>query len=230
MILNHWVKQPGDLPIKAGEIQVWVARLDEQKTSDFWELLEDEEKMRALRIKNPVGSRHFVVARGILRCLLGAYLDLDPVQLVFQYGLQGKPALSGCLKKTLSFNLSHSENLAVYGFAEGLQVGVDIEQIRPLDDLDAMANMTFSSAECFELKARTGAEKLDLFYMLWTCKEAVLKMMGSGLTQPMKSVKISSYHSLLEPIEAILPDGRCCKVTPMVPATGYTGAIAVTSD
>jgi 4'-phosphopantetheinyl transferase len=226
MIINHWVKQPDKLTIQEGEIQVWVARLDEQKSLDFWEMLSEDEQIRANRIRNPLGSRRYVAARGILRCLLGAYLDLAPGKLVFQYGSHGKPALSGGLEKTISFNLSHSEDLAFYGFAKGLQIGVDIEKIRPLDDLYAMANIVLSSAECNDLSVRIGADKLNQFYNLWTCKEAVLKMTGYGFSFPMKTVTCCGFPSELAPNEVVLPDGRHSEINIITPAKGYTSAIA----
>ncbi len=112
------------------------------------------------------------------------YLDLDPRELYFSYGIHGKPALSGQSDACLSFNISHSENVAVFGFAESQQIGVDIERINPLNDLDAMANLTLSPFEKLHLNANSGMDKLKYFYMLWTCKEALLKMSGNGLTQP----------------------------------------------
>jgi len=225
VVIHRWGKEPCNPALKTGETQVWLANLDEQQANETWELLSEEEKNRAARLRDPLSSQLFTNAHGILRCLLGAYLHQDPRELAFRYGPQGKPALAEA-KETLSFNLSHSGNLAAYVIAKELDVGVDIEGIRPLDDLEAMAGMTLSSAEWANLKSEPAEEKLKHFFALWTHKEAVLKVTGNGLTHSMKTVEFINFKSTPKTSEILLPDGRSCQVNTLPLDEGYTGAVA----
>jgi 4'-phosphopantetheinyl transferase len=226
MIIHHWGKEPCNPALKTGEAQVWLANLDEQQANETWELLSEEEKNRAARLRDPLSSQRFVNAHSILRLLLGAYLQQDPRKLVFQYDPQGKPALADSTTEAVSFNLSHSGDLAAYVIAKGLDVGVDIEGIRPLDDLEAMAGMALSPTEWANLKSEPAEEKLKHFFALWTHKEAVLKVTGNGLTHSMKTVEFINFKSTPKTSEILLPDGRSCQVNTLPLDEGYIGAIA----
>jgi 4'-phosphopantetheinyl transferase len=228
--IHRWGKEPCNPVLETGEIQVWLANLDEQQADDSWEVLSEEEKDRAARLRDLLSSRRFANAHGILRRLLGAYLTQDPRKLTFRYGAQGKPALAGAAEKALSFNLSHSGELAVYAIAKGLDVGVDIEYLRPLDDLESMAGMVLSPTEWTNLKAEPAEEKLKYFFALWTYKEAVLKVTGNGLTGSMKAVEFINFKSSPETSEFLLPDGRSCQVNTLPLDEGYVGAVAAAHE
>ena len=107
-----------------------------------------------------------------------------------------------------------------------MEVGVDIEGIRPLDDLETMAGMILSPAEWANLKDEPAEERLKHFFALWTCKEAALKVTGNGLTHSMKTVEFVDFKSTLETNEILLLDGRSCKVSPLPLDEGYLGAVA----
>jgi len=171
-------------------IQLWLARLDAHQSADFLPFLSEDEKERQARFKNPDHARQFVIARGILRCLLAAKLNLNPRDLEFAYEPHGKPTLADRNGGALAFNLSHCEDFALYGLTDGRPIGVDLEKVRPLDDLEAVASLTMSSDECEALNALSGDDRLCLFYRLWTCKEATLKRNGNGLHQSMKTIRI----------------------------------------
>jgi len=226
MIINYWGKGHCDPTIEGEEVQVWLARLDGLQAAESWELLSDEEKSRAARLCDPLHSQRFADAHSVLRRLLGIYLGQDPCKLAFRLGPQGKPALANDNSEMLSFNISHSGDTAAFAFARGSEVGIDIECIHPLDDLEAMAGMVLSPAEWAELKDEPADEKLVHFFALWTRKEAVLKMTGSGLTISMKAVEFVNFKSTSETSEILLTDGRHCKVSSLPLDEGYIGAVA----
>src|SRR5438477_256189 len=73
----------------------------------------------------------FIIARGVLRILLGRYLDVAPTAVRFRYNPFGKPALaqdSGA--DALHFNVSHTDGVALYAVARRRRVGLDLERIR----------------------------------------------------------------------------------------------------
>ena len=228
MIYHNWTQLPEKPVINYRDLHLWLAWLDEETPARYWEILSKDEHARAMRLCKPQDSQRFIKARGILRSILGRYLKRDPGKLVFSYGVHGKPALKGYSPKELSFNLSHSRGLAAYVIASGLDVGVDIEEVHPLGNLDGMATNFLSTVEQDVLRTVPPAMKLISFFTLWTCKEAVLKADGAGLTYPAYGVKVSLRHSnsQLSSMTAVLPDDRCCRLRLLKPAEGYLGALA----
>src|SRR5262249_7836652 len=132
------------------EVHVWCVALAQTTVTIklLWDTLSPEECERAGRFYFARDRERFIVARGMLRAILGRYLNMDPTQLRFCYNQYGKPALaSDQASKMLSFNLSHSHELAVYAIAPSRMVGVDIEYIRPNQDERAIAEQFFSPRE-----------------------------------------------------------------------------------
>jgi len=67
---------------------------------------------------------------------LGAYLELDPKQLIFDYGPHGKPHVNQeSTQSPIQFNLSHSEDLSLFAFTKNARIGVDLEHLRPIPEL-----------------------------------------------------------------------------------------------
>lgn len=116
---------------------------------------------------------------------------MDASKIEFVYGPQGKPAVeSGLQGKVLQFNLSHSNDRAVYVFGWDRPVGIDIEHVRPMEDVDDFARQFFSDDESALIRSLSGHQKWDFFFKLWTCKEALLKANGSGLSFPLNQAEV----------------------------------------
>jgi 4'-phosphopantetheinyl transferase len=123
-----------------------------------------------------------VVAHGVLRAILGRYLNVAPASVRFVYGLHGKPSLAADFAASdIQFNLSHAGELAVVAVARTRAVGVDVEEVRPLPDLEAMARRYFAARETRALLALPAAQQHESFYRNWTRREACLKARGDGL-------------------------------------------------
>ena len=137
-------------------MHVWRAALDvpESQVRNLWDTLTADERQRAERYIFEKDRTHFVVARGLLRVLLGRYLRQDPPHLRFTYGPHGKPALATDTgRATLCFNVSHSHGLALYAVTRGREVGVDVERIRPEVAQEKIAERFFSPREVTVLRA-----------------------------------------------------------------------------
>jgi 4'-phosphopantetheinyl transferase len=125
-----------------------------------------------------------------LRTLLGNYLNIEPSQIEFVYGQYGKPALkTGTYKTALDFNLSHSKDFAIYAFGLYRKIGIDLEHVHPIPDMDDFARQFFSHRENILINSLAGKQKEEVFFKIWTCKEAFLKANGSGLTVPIDQVE-----------------------------------------
>lgn len=171
-------------------IAVWVANLDfAQNQSDaLQEYLSIDELARAARFHFDKDRRRFVAARGILRSILGRYLNRHPSDISLVYGSAGKPRLSS---NDLSFNLSHSHQLALYTVTREREVGVDIEFIRSVSDIDQVAAHSFSAREYAEWQQLPETEKQVGFFNCWTRKEAYIKALGEGLSHPLDQFDVS---------------------------------------
>ena len=218
MIIKDWIDLPQRLPISAGEVQVWVARVDEETPEDFWGLLSDDERARADRLHSLQVARRFGVGRGILRVILASYLGREAGELVFSYGEQGKPFIKDCLQAGLSFNLSHSAELLAAAVASEIEVGIDIEQVHPVSELEHAAEVFLSPLELDELGRLEAEEKLEAFFKWWTRKEAALKAVGRGV--------MTDVILLQDGKTAVLPGANTCQVEQFSPQHGYTGALA----
>ena len=94
---------------------VWVADLSVLPLDHgFTKVLSNDERERAAHFRSGVHRRRSMMARSVLRVLLGRYLDLHPAQIVFTYGPNGKPQVPGARVK---FNVSHAEELCLIAFA-----------------------------------------------------------------------------------------------------------------
>jgi len=173
--------------LPAREVHVWRADLDVSvpELEVFRSVLDSAERARADRFHRPEDRRRFVAAHGLLRTLLGRYLDGDPADLRFLTGRWGKPAL---LRRDetedIRFSTSHSLGVALYAVARGREVGVDVECIQPDFDWEPIAKQFFLPGELAALSALPDAAQGDAFFNFWTCKEAYVKATGRGFSLP----------------------------------------------
>jgi 4'-phosphopantetheinyl transferase len=186
-------RPPPGLSLRGNEVDLWRAELDEQEPEAFASLralLSPDEEERASRFYFERDRRRFVVARGILRTLLGRYLRREPGTLQFRYGDNGKPALVMLAgEMPLHFNVAHSDALAVFAFCRAGEVGVDLERIRPLPEWRQIAATYFSAQELARIEACPEHARAEAFFAAWTRQEAILKAQGVGLgaTTPAKT-------------------------------------------
>jgi 4'-phosphopantetheinyl transferase len=174
--------EPGPLRPRLGDGAVHVWRADLAAVSDdLIEVLSLDERARAERFLNAHNGRLWARCHGVLRVLLGRYLDADPRRLRFASGAHGKPALLGDSATGLSFNLSHSAGVAVYGFTPTGPIGVDVEVVRrPIDEV-AVARRAFGPAYARVLRLRSPSNRRQEFRRSWTRREAELKFRGTGI-------------------------------------------------
>jgi 4'-phosphopantetheinyl transferase len=170
------------LTLATGEVHLWQADLA------VWSpwmphlqiYLTADEQTRAARYLFDEHRRRYTIARGLLRLLLSRYTGVAAADLRFTYSVTGKPSLAN--HPPLEFNLSHSQEIAIYALSERA-VGVDVEYLRPVDHLDQLSKRYFSARETELLYTCSGNAQISMFFRLWTAKEAYLKATGEGLSQ-----------------------------------------------
>jgi 4'-phosphopantetheinyl transferase len=153
--------------------------------------LSDAERRRASRLARVRDRRRFIVARARLRQLIGERLGVQPQRVEITYGRLGKPALAGAAGEEWRFNVSHHDDVAIYVFARGREVGVDLEAVRALPEADAIAASFFSPCEARTYLALEPEERTLAFFSCWTRKEALVKALGEGLSMPLHAFDVS---------------------------------------
>ena len=219
--------------IARDEIHLWLVSLElsEAYLRYLWGLLSGDEQQRADRFHFERDRLRFIASRGTLRCILSGYTHLPPERLRFQYGSSGKPALSEDWNPSdLRFNLSHSHELALYAFVPCHEIGVDIERVYQVQDVETLARRFFSRREYETLQSSPEYLKLEVFYNCWTRKEAYIKACGDGVSMPLDRFEVSL--ALNEPAQLFSIEGSQAEASrwqlhAFVPAPDYIAALAV---
>jgi 4'-phosphopantetheinyl transferase len=228
-----WLPAPTDLTLASHDVHVWRMSLGlpSSQVETLRQTLAPDELSRASRFRFEKERRRFIVARGMLRRILGRYLGVDPGQLGFSYTDYGKPALiSPSRPQTLNFNLSHSHQLALIAITDQRQVGIDVEHVRPIPDLEDLAQRFFSAQENAALQALPEEEKLRGFFNCWTRKEAYIKARGEGLSLPLGQFDVSltpGEPARLLSVRGAPREAARWSLLDLVPAPGYVAALAV---
>jgi 4'-phosphopantetheinyl transferase len=223
---------PG-LQLPPGHIHVWSLRLDPpaERVEELGRALSADEWERANRFRFDRHRRQYTVGRGALRALLAAYLGSRPEGVRFRYGPRGKPFLAEAPDDGgLQFNLSNSDEMALVGFVHGVEIGVDVEYMKPMPDLEQIAERFFSRSEREALRALPQAMKPEGFFNCWTRKEAYLKAVGEGLAAPLDSFDVTLAPG--EPPRMLALEGDAARAARWSfrhfrPAEQYVGALAI---
>ena len=154
---------PIDLP--PGHVHIWKIRLDRRPRL----VPTAEESAHATRLATTALRRRYLAAHSAVRDILSYYTSAS---LDFARHPRGKPYLSNTPE--LRFNLTHSCSLALLAIARDLEVGIDLERLRPLPDYPAIAQRYFPE----DVPSPTSVRD---FFRQWTRFEALLKAHGAGL-------------------------------------------------
>lgn len=182
--------------IKTNAVHLWRVYLPDfyDAETDMAFLLSTDEAERASQFRFPIHRQRFILARAFLRKILSLYSPPSPAELLFTYGPQGKPALRNA---ALQFNVSHSEDMAVYAITVTHPVGVDIEKVERKFN-QGVAERFFSHEEYQFLKTLPESERQVVFYQIWARKEALIKAIGAGLFMQLDAFTVAPQKTKSE--------------------------------
>lgn len=198
---NGWA---GPAPEREAPPLLWlVNRADprvRQQMQALRALLTAEELARLGQLRQPEDRERFLLGRGVLRRLLGALLERDPADLVLQTGRHGKPQLaipvaSGRPADTPApqFNVAHSGELVLLGFHPCRQVGVDVEQRRPVPEWQEIARRCLPPGRHRLILDMPAERRPDAFLLEWCLLEARQKAKGLGLSGRLEGSPASAH-------------------------------------
>lgn len=190
--------------------------------------LSDEERQRAHRFVFDEDRRRFVAAHSAMRHTIARALNSTPAAIRFARALHGKPELAGG-DIDLRFNLSHSGERALLALTVGREVGIDIEQHRPIDVM-SLSKSVFSPLEQDSLRQAEVQSRLEAFYRCWTRKESFIKARGDGLLFPLDGFDVSlevSAPQLLLACRTVQGETERWVMIELRTELGYSAALTV---
>lgn len=211
--------------LMAHDIYVW--RVDvthpDAHPDNLIDLLSDHERRRSLEYKFPRDGKRFIVVRAALRHILATFLGTEPRYLEFSTGSRGKPHLTN---QDLQFNVSHSGAVALIALAHDRKLGVDIEEMRQIDDAVSIARRFFAPEEAHRLGAMTdSATIMRAFFECWTRKEAFIKATGEGLSRPLNEFHVSFFPNEIAELRIDCEDPGRWILADVNPGHGYCAAL-----
>jgi len=228
---TSWPCPPPTLLLRPGEVHVWRAGLDhaEERVRQLSISLSASERRRAERFYFPEHGSRFRAAHGMLRDILARYLGMPVAAVPIETDPHGKPRLAAGAggEPALCFNLSHSGPMALIALTRQAQVGVDVEQVRPLLDAMSIAERHFAPAEHALLRGLAPDQGREAFWRCWTRKEAFLKAVGEGLAFGLDRVEVAFLPG--EAARVVRVDGDTAAaqrwwMADVSPAAGYVAA------
>lgn len=191
--------------VRTTTIGVAQCHLDDDRDMDLaeaWSLLSTDEAARARRFHFDRDRDRYTRGRGFLRCMLGQISGQTPSQLIFGTGAQGKPFLQN---SALTFNMSHSRDLAVLASSQIEPLGIDLEFIDRQADIAGLSKTCLTQGEAESLAALPDEEQRERFFAFWTAKEARMKLTGEGMSLPPRQIALDLRGGM--PVGYLRPDG-----------------------
>jgi 4'-phosphopantetheinyl transferase len=182
------------MDLSLNEVHVWRANIAEscEEAVRLRDILTDDERARADRFHFERDQQRSIASRGMLRVLLGKYLQRPAGSIAFELSEYGKPFLpKDDNNPKVFFNTSHAGDLVLAAFARERLVGVDVEPLREIQDADRLVERFFSPSEVAEYRLVHADERRRAFLNGWTRKEAFIKAHGEGLSLSLKSFDVS---------------------------------------
>lgn len=175
---------PHRLELGTGEVHVVRLNIEELRPflRELYGILSGDERNRASLYRYPKDGDGFILVRGALRLMLARYLECHPQEIRFNYNSQGKPSLAAPHEKTsLEFNISFSGAIAIFGFSQGIALGIDVEQRDSKLDFKSVKERFLEQHDSHFLEGLPETLRRDGFFALWTLREAAAKAEGEGI-------------------------------------------------
>lgn len=161
-------------------VDVWQANILSQEAvkQNYYELLNADEKQKADTFSRAELQQKYINTRGMLRKVLGTYLNMKPQDINIKKAEYGKPFVEN---SEVFFNLSHTGNKLVIAVSNVGEIGIDLEQLKARKNLKGLVEKCFSVTEQQSWESLSERQQIIMFYYLWVRKEALVKAIGRGI-------------------------------------------------
>ena len=200
-------------------INIYAANLRHLCTERGFIYLDETEQLRTQKISDRTTRAIFIKSRSFLRHILAQHLQCKKKEVPISYNQFGKPEFIP--SNGFYFNISHSKNLCLVAISSS-EIGVDIEFIDQKFDYETVADLMFSDKEKYFLQQDNNEAQRDMFYKIWTKKEAYLKATGKGFSIE-HTMFTAQSHS--EPTK-IEEDNKAWYISNLSQSNNYQSALA----
>lgn len=184
--------------IANSEIHIYTINTSEWKYNlqKLEESLSQDEKERVSNYKFIKDRERSILTFYIRRKILSEYTSRSPEELSFKKNYSGKPYLDLPEYEHIKFNYSHSGDFIIYAITKDSEIGVDIEFVKEIPDMNALVENYFSSEEINVFKSMNNRnDQINFFYKVWTRKEALVKSLGTGLNDEISQINLITDKS-----------------------------------
>jgi 4'-phosphopantetheinyl transferase len=224
----RWVVPDRTPDLGTGEIHIWriLCRGSSAQYRSVQTRLSESERSKADAFIFDKDRRLYMAAHIGLRTLLASYLKMDPCVLRFGTAHRGKPISVDAPE--VRFNLSHSGQVVLLAFSVQHELGVDVELLRPLDQLVEFARKNFHPGEYDRIVSTPPPMRQRLLFTCWTRKEAYVKLLGTGLYTPLDSFEVTvDRPAALVRVGKDVEGARRWSLLDLEPAPSHVGCLAV---
>ena len=222
------------LRLAAGQIDVWLTRLHAGVELQFSRIqfLSEMERAKWRRFVAQDAQLQYLVSRALVRTTLSRYADVPEYAWEFETNQYGRPRISRPqAARGILFNLSNTTGLVVCAIAKDCDIGIDVENVMRVLDIDALAPAVFAPAELADVRGSPPAERRERFFSYWTLKEAYIKGRGMGLSLPLDSFwfELGGVSPLLHVTDRCSDTAERWRFRQYAPTAEHRMAIAVTA-
>lgn len=209
-------------------VDIWF--LDNAKLAalsyDWINVLSTEEQQRANRFHFEKDKHSFIVYHACKRLILSKYLEKNTNEIVIAFQDKGKPFVKN---ESITFNLSHTKEAAVFAVSQEVEIGVDIEKVKPFKNYLDIAKRFFHPDEYSQLLNIANVQQQQRqFFTIWTAKEAILKATGEGIAAGLNSFSV--HQNLSKPDELDHSYAENIALIPLKTPDDYVATLALIGE
>lgn len=219
--------------LTAGQVHIFRANLNlsDQQLAYAKSIVSDAENARIERLVTSALRHNRLASQSILRDVLARFIDQSPESFEYGFGHHKKPYL---IDSAVQFNMTHSQDVALYAVTLNHDIGVDIEKIKSSKYEADIVKSNFSANEFQQYSSVTDEQQQRIaFYRGWTRKEAYTKAIGMGLYQPLDQFSVNMLSNdepgLLE-IAGSQEAAKSWRLPCFLIDTDFIGAIAIQAE
>jgi len=218
--------------LQNNSLHIWQISLASSSIyeKEGFELLGKEERKRAEAIHDNIAKQRFVTTHIAVRSILAGYLGIPVAQLQLAITALNKPILMPALyDQDIRFNLSHSGDQAALAVALGIDLGIDLEQVKIKRNILGIARRYFSQATVAAIMAQAEPQRKLSFLLAWTQYEAYKKAQGLGLRGGDPKLTLCLDEFAAHQFRPLFAEQQPClwQVAALRVATGWVGAVVI---
>ena len=191
-------------PLTKNDIHVWHATLaaTPDNLAGAAKLLPATEREKTALVSSEAQRARLTLSRAWVRGILAKYLKQAAPDIAIRRSPRGKPHVEvGEGAQPLQFSVSHAADHMLVAVALSDDVGVDLERMTRIADVERIAARFFARAEYDALLALPAPQRADAFFRAWVRKEAVVKALGTGIAGAFDAFNVSLGKDVQQEID-----------------------------